>query len=198
MMASARWSIASQTCRFSASLLSLERSFQAKVTGVCYRHPTPACVQAAGKGFCGGTRATGPYGRGVQYQTGWSEHASRVTDYPGRTQHKGKKGENLIMANPEVKPAFGKELQAMTDATGAALVRFGERTFVVVEVEREPVQAPAGVYQVTDPDEIADLRDAMDDQENPSYSTAEALEYLRKKRANHGRSEVATESSRRP
>ena len=102
------------------------------------------------------------------------------------------------MANPEVKPAFGKELQAMTDATGAALVRFGERTFVVVEVEREPVQAPAGVYQVTDPDEIADLRDAMDDQENPSYSTAEALEYLRKKRANHGRSEVATESSRRP
>ena len=47
MMASARWSIASQTCRFSASLLSLERSFQAIVTGVCYRHPTPACVQAA-------------------------------------------------------------------------------------------------------------------------------------------------------
>jgi len=102
------------------------------------------------------------------------------------------------MAHTEVKPAFGKALQAMTDATGAALVRFGERTFVVVEVEREPVQAPPGVYQVVDPDEVADLRDAMDDQGNPSYNTAEALEYLRKKRAGHGRSEVETESSGRP
>jgi hypothetical protein len=96
------------------------------------------------------------------------------------------------MANTEVKPAFGKELQAMTDATGAALVRFGERTFVVVEVEREPVQAPPGVYQVVDPDEVADLRDAMDDQGNPSYSTTEALDYLRKKRASHGRSTAET------
>ena len=102
------------------------------------------------------------------------------------------------MENTEVKPAFGKQLHAMTDATGAALVRFGERTFVVVEVEREPVQTPPGVYQVVDADEVADLRDAMDDQENPSYSTAEALEYLRKKRANHGRGEVAAESSGRP
>jgi hypothetical protein len=113
-------------------------------------------------------------------------------------RRKGKTGENLIMANPEVKPAIGKELQAMTDATGAALVRFGERTFVVVEVEREPVQAPPGVYQVTDSDEVADLRDAMDDQANPSYSTTEALEYLHKKRADHGSSAVATESARRP
>ena len=102
------------------------------------------------------------------------------------------------MQNLEAGPGVGEELQSMTRATGAALVSFGEQTFVIVEVEREPVQAPAGVYQVTDPDEIAALRDAMDDQENPSYSTAEALEYVRKKRANHGRSEVATESSRRP
>jgi len=58
-------------------------------------------------------------------------------------------------------------------------VSFGEQTFVVVEVEREPVQAPAETYCVTDPDEIEALRDAMDDQNNPSYTTTEALAYLR-------------------
>ena len=67
----------------------------------------------------------------------------------------------------------------MTDATGIALVHFGERTFVIVEVERDTVQTPPSIYQVTDPDEVADLRDALNDQNNPSYSSAEALTYLR-------------------
>ena len=64
-----------------------------------------------------------------------------------------------------------------------------QRTFVVVEVEREPVHTPTETYCVTDPDEIKALRDAMDDQNNPSYTTAEALAYLRslrEKRAEHG------------
>ena len=83
------------------------------------------------------------------------------------------------MRNLEAAPGVGAELQAMTKATGAALVRFGEQTFVIVEVETEPVQAPAQTYCATDPDEIEALRDAMDDQDNPSYTTAEALAYLR-------------------
>ena len=93
------------------------------------------------------------------------------------------------MRNLEVAPGVGEELQSMTKATGAALVSFGEQTFVVVEVERDPVQAPAGTYGVTDPDEIEALRDAMDDQNNPSHTTAEALAYLqslREKRTEHG------------
>ena len=67
----------------------------------------------------------------------------------------------------------------MTDATGIALVHFGERTFVIVEVERDTVQTPPSLYQVADSDEVADLRDALSDQNNPSYSSAEALAYLR-------------------
>lgn len=92
------------------------------------------------------------------------------------------------MRNLEAGPGVGEELQSMTKATGAALVSFGEQTFVVVEVEREPVQAPAETCGVTDPDEIEALREAMDDQNNPSYTTAEALAYLRslrEKRAEH-------------
>ena len=49
----------------------------------------------------------------------------------------------------------------MTDATGCALL-FGERTFVIVEVEREHADHPS-IYQVADPDEVADLRDALND-----------------------------------
>ena len=51
------------------------------------------------------------------------------------------------------------------------------------------MQTPAETYGVTDPDEIEALHDAMDDQNNPSYTTAEALAYLRslrEKRAEHG------------
>jgi len=93
------------------------------------------------------------------------------------------------MRNLEAAPGIGEELQSMTKATGAALVSFGEQTFVIVEVEREPVQAPAEPYCVTDPDEIEALREAMDDQNNPSYTSAEALAYLRslrEKRTEHG------------
>ena len=93
------------------------------------------------------------------------------------------------MRNLEAAPGIGEELQSMTKATGAALVSFGEQTFVVVEVERESVQVPAETYCATDPDEIEALRDAMDDQDNPSYTTAEALAYLRslrEKRAENG------------
>jgi hypothetical protein len=96
---------------------------------------------------------------------------------------------SVNMRNLEAATGVGEELQAMTKATGAALVRFGEQTFVVVEVEREPVQVPAETYCATDPEEIEALRDAMDDQDNPSYTTAEALAYLRslrEKRAEHG------------
>jgi len=96
---------------------------------------------------------------------------------------------SVNMRNLEAAPGVGEELQSMTKATGAALVSFGEQTFVVVEVESEPVQAPAETYGVTDPDEIEALHDAMDDQNNPSYTTAEALAYLRslqEKRAEHG------------
>jgi len=96
---------------------------------------------------------------------------------------------SVNMRNLEAAPGVGEELQSMTKATGAALVSFGEQTFVVVEVEREPVQTPTETYCVTDPDEIKALRDAMDDQNNPSYTTAEALAYLRslrEKRAEHG------------
>ena len=93
------------------------------------------------------------------------------------------------MRKLEAGPGLGRELQSMTKTTGAALVSFGEQTFVIVEVEREPVQAPAETYCVTDPDEIEALRDAMDDQNNPSHTTAEALAYLqsrREKRTEHG------------
>ncbi len=93
------------------------------------------------------------------------------------------------MRNLEAGPGIGEELQSMTKATGAALVSFGEQTFVVVEVEREPVQAPAETYCVTDPDAIEALREAMDDQNNPSYTTAEALAYLR---SGHGDYELGS------
>jgi len=99
--------------------------------------------------------------------------------------------ESTIMQSSKVQPAVGRELQSMTDATGIALVHFGERTFVTVEVERDTVQTPPSIYQVADPDEVADLRDALNDQNNPSYSSAEALAYLRdlrQKRGDHGHS----------
>lgn len=51
------------------------------------------------------------------------------------------------------------------------------------------MQALTETYGVTDPDEIEALREAMDDQNNPSYTTAEALAYLRslrEKRAEYG------------
>ena len=95
------------------------------------------------------------------------------------------------MQSSKVQPAVGRELQSMTDATGIALVHFGERTFVIVEVERDTVQTPPSIHQVADPDEVADLRDALNDQNNPSYSSAEALAYLRdlrQKRGDHGHS----------
>ena len=96
------------------------------------------------------------------------------------------------MQSSKVQPAVGRELQSMTDATGIALVHFGERTFVIVEVERDTVQTPPSIYQVADPDEVADLHDALNDQNNPSYSSAEALAYLRRdlqqKRGAHGHS----------
>lgn len=91
------------------------------------------------------------------------------------------------MRKANASPAVGKELEAMTASSGAALVGFGERTFVVVAVDGEPVQAPSQVYEVTDPDEASALRDALDDRDNPTLTTAEALAYLRRKRADRGR-----------
>jgi len=75
----------------------------------------------------------------------------------------------------------------MTSDSGAAIVRFSDRAFVVVEVEPESIQSPAGRYEVTDPEEAAALRDALDDTDNPSFTTDEAMKYLQAKRMTPGR-----------
>lgn len=93
------------------------------------------------------------------------------------------------MSQPAPKPDFGKELEAITSQTGAAVVHIGDRTFVVVEIDAEPCLPPTKVYQVADDEEAADLRDAMTDKDNPAFTTGEAMEYLqalRKKRSHRG------------
>lgn len=93
------------------------------------------------------------------------------------------------MSQPAPKPDFGKELEAITSQTGAAVVRIGDRTFVVVAVDAEPHIPPAKVYQVEDDEEAADLRDAMSDHDNPPFTPGEAMEYLqslRRKRTSRG------------
>lgn len=93
------------------------------------------------------------------------------------------------MSQPAPKPDFGKELEALTSQKGAAVVRIGGRTFVVVEVDSEPQPPPTEVYKAEDSEEAADLMDAMSDKDNPAFTTGEAMEYLqtlRRKRLNRG------------
>lgn len=95
------------------------------------------------------------------------------------------------MAEPMPKSELAKELQAITSDKGSAVLRFGDRTYLVVEVESPPSTSPPGVYEVSDPEEIADLKDAADDVDNPTFSTAEAMQHLqslRKRRGHHGNS----------
>lgn len=82
------------------------------------------------------------------------------------------------MGEPIPKPELGKELEAITGEKGAALVRFGDRTYVVVEVDSLPKTPSSTVYDVTDPEEAADLGDAAADADNPAFSTAEAMRHL--------------------
>ena len=49
---------------------------------------------------------------------------------------------SVNMRNLEAAPGVGEELQSMTKATGAALVSFGEQTFVVVEVRESHCNHP--------------------------------------------------------
>lgn len=86
------------------------------------------------------------------------------------------------MATPGSKASLGKKLQTVTDETGSAVIRCGQRTFVVVEVEQESIQSPPDIYDVTSPEEAAALKEALDDANNPSYTTTEALAYLRDRR----------------
>lgn len=79
--------------------------------------------------------------------------------------------------------SLGAELRAVTEETGAAVLRDGERTFVVVEVEPEPVAVPARPYRVVDSEEAAALMDALNDDDNPSYSTSEAIAHLKELRS---------------
>jgi len=93
------------------------------------------------------------------------------------------------VSQPAPKPDFGKELEAITSQTGAAVVRIGDRTFVVVQVDAEPHLPATTVYKVADSEEAVDLRDAMSDTDNPTFTTSEAMEYLqslRRKRSRRG------------
>lgn len=92
------------------------------------------------------------------------------------------------MGHPESSPELEKELRAITGETGAGIVRAGDRTFVVVEVEPDGLPSGGEPYRVTDPEEAADLADALDDTHNPTYTMSEAMTYLRALRARrHGR-----------
>ena len=86
------------------------------------------------------------------------------------------------MLKKQVTPELGRELEAITGESGAALVVHQKRTFVVVEVADRPVTFPRTVYDVTDPDEVAELEDALDDTNNPTFAHEDAVEYLRRLR----------------
>lgn len=74
-------------------------------------------------------------------------------------------------------------MRAATEETGAAVLRDGDRTFVVVELGPEPVEVPSEPYRVVDSEEAATLMEALDDTENPTYHTAEAIAYLKELRS---------------
>jgi len=88
----------------------------------------------------------------------------------------------------QLTPDLGREIETILGEGGAALVVHQKRTFVVVEVEEQPVTFPQGVYDVTDPDEAAEIEDALDDADNPTFAHKEALDYLRQIREKrHGK-----------
>lgn len=86
------------------------------------------------------------------------------------------------MLKKQVTPDLGREIETIIGESGAALVVHQKRTFVVVEVDEQPVTFPQGVYNVTDPDEVAEIEDALDDADNPAFAHKEALDYLRELR----------------
>lgn len=86
------------------------------------------------------------------------------------------------MQRRRVTPDLGREIEAIIDEAGAALVVHQNRTFVVVEVDAPPITFPKGAYHVTDPAEIADLEDALDDTDNPVFAHEDAVAYLRQLR----------------
>lgn len=88
------------------------------------------------------------------------------------------------MSGLKPRSSLGAELRAVTEDTGAAVLRDGDRTFVVVEVEPEPIEVPNEPHRVIDSEEAAALMDSLDDSDNPAYSMAEAIAYLRELRSN--------------
>jgi hypothetical protein len=82
-------------------------------------------------------------------------------------------------------PDFAKQLEGATAGSGIAYVGSGNRKFVIVELDLDPASAhdPQGIYRVTDPDEKADLLDALDDTDNPEMTPEQVLQYLRSERA---------------
>lgn len=85
----------------------------------------------------------------------------------------------IPLSGNQARPEDLKALEAITGESGAALVVHLKRTFVVAEVDEHPVTFPQGVYDVTDPDEVADIADTLDDTDNPTFAHEAALEYLR-------------------
>ena len=103
------------------------------------------------------------------------------------------------MLKKQVTPDLGRELEAITGESGAALLVHQKRTFVVVEVDEHPVTFPKGFYDVTDPYEVADIEDALDDTDNPTFPHDEAVKYLRQLREKRrGKRRMDDESSDRP
>jgi hypothetical protein len=86
-------------------------------------------------------------------------------------------------------PDFAKHLEDVTAGSGIAYVGSGNRKFVIVEIDVDPASVPdsQGIYRVTDPDEEADLLDALDDTDNPEMTPEQVLEYLRTERAARGK-----------
>lgn len=102
------------------------------------------------------------------------------------------------MVKKQHKPDLSDQLQEVVGGTGMAVVGDKSRTFVVVEVTSDRVLLAARGYDITDPDEIAAIVDALDDTDNPTLSHDESLlrarqyreEYIRKLRELRGRSKV--------
>lgn len=87
------------------------------------------------------------------------------------------------MSDLKSRSSLGAELRAATEETGIAVVTDGDRTFIVVELEAEPIVTPKEPYRVIETDEAAALMDALNDQNNPTYTTAEAIAYLQERRS---------------
>lgn len=80
------------------------------------------------------------------------------------------------------KQELGKALESLTAEKGTAVVKSGDRTFVVVELGPMPVRTSEEVYDVSAPDEVADILDALDDTNNPSYTVEKAIRLLNERR----------------